>query len=512
VPEHEPSTTFTSSGTSTHPLNRRTLLKAGGAIGAATGLLAALDTVAWRPLRQTAGAAPAPADIQHDIGAFIAPAFSINGIQVQFGPVFTTFATATLSRLPSRADQTTLTNALATIEQRYQWSPAGVMTFVSYGLPYFRRLPGGVNPGSLAFNNIPKLINATNRLALEEAVAGPTDVGQPGITKRKFNVPVRIENNDMLFTIRSDNAGNISDVLAWLGGSNRLGGQATPSPRLPMTITSTRVMFQQRGMIRNVAGQDGLYYLDRIQDQSPMWMGFFDQQTNSSGPPAITTFLGNSSAKLTNATSGSYFDNGSMQHLSHVLLDLEAYYAKEGEADSEEDETFSERLQYMFRSNPPPPGVTHSGDPFANGGGESLVNNEFRGANDALGAAQGINTPEAAHRIGHEAALQRSSRAADGTPIHIRMDGAGFDKMDVPANITVPGRSGNVPKLQFTIFVPTSEFFTNLRRNAASLDLQQQFDVDETDNGLERFSTATRRQNFLSPPRRHRAFPLVELT
>jgi hypothetical protein len=48
---------------------------------------------------------------------------------------------------------------------------------------------------------------------------------------------------------------------------------------------------------------------------------------------------------------------------------------------------------------------------------------------------------------------KRSSRAADGTPIHLRMDGP----------------------------------------------------------GLERFLTATRRQNFLIPPRRHRAFPLVEL-
>lgn len=49
-------------------------------------------------------------------------------------------------------------------------------------------------------------------------------------------------------------------------------------------------------------------------------------------------------------------------------------------------------------------------------------------------------------------------------------------------------------------------------QNQASLDLQNKFDVQPTDNGLERFLTATRRQNFLTPPRRHRAFPLVELT
>jgi hypothetical protein len=51
-----------------------------------------------------------------------------------------------------------------------------------------------------------------------------------------------------------------------------------------------------------------------------------------------------------------------------------------------------------------------------------------------------------------------------------------------------------------------------MRRNQASLDLQNQFDVEEQENGLERFLTTTRRQNFLVPPRRHRAFPLVELT
>jgi hypothetical protein len=36
--------------------------------------------------------------------------------------------------------------------------------------------------------------------------------------------------------------------------------------------------------------------------------------------------------------------------------------------------------------------------------------------------------------------------------------------------------------------------------------------VDPLGNGLERFLTTTRRQNFLVPPRRHRAYPLLELT
>jgi hypothetical protein len=62
--------------------------------------------------------------------------------------------------------------------------------------------------------------------------------------------------------------------------------------------------------------------------------------------------------------------------------------------------------------------------------------------------------------------------------------------------------------------VPTAEFFRAMRANTAALDIIAATGnlVDEEDNGLERFITATRRQNFLVPPRRHRSFPLLELT
>ena len=106
--------------------------------------------------------------------------------------------------------------------------------------------------------------------------------------------------------------------------------------------------------------------------------------------------------------------------------------------------------------------------------------------------------------MGHLAALHRSSRTSKGTPLHIRMDGPGFDTMDVPDG-------SSQPKLQFTVFVPTTNFFAAMRRNQAANDLVETHGVEEEDNGLERFLTATRRQNFLVPPRSHRAFPLLEL-
>ena len=67
-------------------------------------------------------------------------------------------------------------------------------------------------------------------------------------------------------------------------------------------------------------------------------------------------------------------------------------------------------------------------------------------------------------------------------------------------------------KLQFLIYVPTADLFARMRTAQAAQELEQEFlDGQSDDNGLERHITATRRQNFLVPPRRHRAFPLLEL-
>jgi hypothetical protein len=239
-----------------------------------------------------------------------------------------------------------------------------------------------------------------------------------------------------------------------------------------------------------------------------MWMGFADQQTNGSGPAAICTFAGNSSAHLTTAVAGDYFDNGSIQHLSHDIIDMLQWFDMDSPTSAPgSDGVFTERVQYMFHA----PQINQgTNDPFIDGGGPAFLQNQNNGTGYASRTAQGIgtnvdsSTGQTEHRMGHLSTLQRSSRAGDGTPIHIRMDGPGFDNMDVPDG-------SNQPKLQFTVFVPSADFFRTMRTNQASLDLQNQFSVPVTDNGLERFITATRRQNFLTPPRRHRSFPLIEL-
>jgi len=384
--------------------------------------------------------------------------------------------------------------------------------------------------------------------ALAEAVASPTDVvggvvGGPGapipnLRKDRFNVNVTIERNHMLFQLRSDSVSNLNDILAWFKGSGHLNGITLPSPAFNGLINwgTTRVQFTQRGLPAQMATSNNFEYAPRINPDSPMWMGFLDQQTDSSGPAAITTFAGNASARLTNARAGDYLGLGSVVHLSHDIEDLFQFYSLPNQDSRHPDgEDAPERLMYMFRANQENttnglPAPFNATDPFTNGGCPAFVNNRFQGRNDAsLGAqdAGGLFNPNSAPgtqqpqsftglpRIGHEQALQRSARASNGTPLHIRVDGPGLSSLDVPAFQTFPGGTNvpagsQQPTLEFAMFFPTSEFFRQLRNNVGAQDLQVQFKVDPDDNGLERFITATRRQNFLTPPRNVRSLPGIE--
>ena len=544
-------------------ISRRNALKAGFGVAVAAQL-AFFEQVAFTPNRAVAATPPGGSGstaagfpiIQFDIGGSIAAPITLNdgagNVQAQFGPVFSYIVPATLSRTPGVNDQRVLGDALSTIEEFYPFSPSGIFVFVSYGVPYFNRLPGGIN-GALVQAHMPQLRTGKNpdgtTNAFAEAVPMPTDVQNglvggrnapvPNVTKDRFNVNVVIEKNDLLFHMRSDSVSNLNDVLAWLKGSNKLNGNNITSPAFNGLINfqTTRVQFVQRGMPRTLANNNNFEYAARINPDSPMWMGFLDQQTNGAGPAAICTFAGNSSAVFTNANAGDYFGQGGVLHLSHDIEDLFQFYALPNQDPRHSDgEDATERIMYMFRSNSTGtqtglPCPFNANDQFTNGGCPAFVPNVFQGTNDALlnvtdAGGQFKSTDPASKqqtesfsgepRIGHISALQRSSRAADGTPIHIRNDGPGLSSLDVPAFQTFPGGTNvaagsTQPKLEFLMFVPTSEAFRQMRVNVAAQDLQVAHPgLDPDDNGLERFITATRRQNFLIPPRPRRAFPLVE--
>jgi hypothetical protein len=334
-------------------------------------------------------------------------------------------------------------------------------------------------------------------VAMEEAGPAPTDVSDvnPGVSKATFNIPVVIETNDMLFTWRSDNLHNLADVLAWFRGSDQLHGKHVKSPDFDdlFHFTSQRFMFGQIGLPRKVADAHELPYADRIHPKSVMWMGFADQQVDGTGPADIVTFQGNASAQFTTCKPGDYFYNGAVQPLSHVILDLAAWYA--------DNMPYSTRAQLMFRATPPP--SLGNTDQFENGGGPTFLDNAFKGTGDAANNAAGIGTYQGQKLMGHLAAIQQVSRAADGTPLHIRIDGPGFDNMDMPHH-------HNQPKLQFSAFLPAAAVAKSVRRHQSAMDLVTANGIPQEKNGVEFFTTTTRRQFFLVPSRAHRAFPLLE--
>jgi hypothetical protein len=493
------------------PVSRRAALRRTGMFAgalAAIGTLDLLGELARVPIRMAWAADQVNfPDVQFDTASFTAPAQTIDGVPVAMPPVNTIFVTGTLARVPSKADQVRMEDALRTVEAAYPYAADGVITHVAYSDNYFGRLPASVVEAAM-----PRTL-AGNEPVLKRAVASPTDVA-PGahklqLRRAEFNVPLKLENNDVLFTVRGDDVLSVTDVVLWLSGTGRLKGNPVASPQFDagLTITSTRAEFVQMGLPRKMADQQSLPFASFVNPFSPMWMGFADQQVDASSPAQDVTFVGGHGIRLSNANAGDYFDNGAIQHLSHVLLDLKQFYVDGNSPDephADHREPFDERVQYMFQS--PAEAQEDGRDPFRDGGGPrdlsqrgAVLHNIFNGAGYARTSAKRFG------RIGHVSQLQRSGRTADGRPIHLRIDGPGFDAMD-----TKTGR--NTPKLQFSGFFPSADFFATLRRNQASVDLLNEFRLDEEDHGLERFITATRRQNFLIPPRRHRAFPLIELS
>src|ERR1035438_8756091 len=103
------------------------------------------------------------------MAAFINPAQVFDdgagAVTAGFPPVYTLLQPVTLTRTPTRDDQATLADALTIIEASYPASPSGLLIFsVSYGLPYFSRLPR-----TLVNSTVPTLLADPGRFVLEEA-------------------------------------------------------------------------------------------------------------------------------------------------------------------------------------------------------------------------------------------------------------------------------------------------------------------------------------------------------
>lgn len=444
---------------------RRLLVLAGGGAAGAAALYAWL-ALSERPRRVVVGPPPGgyPAG-QYQVAAY-GVRTQVNGqsaVDELVPPTWNLVITAQLTRAPDRREQQRLESALHAVESAYAYSPAGIFALVAYGLPYFRSyVRSAVYDAHLPHmrdSGAPVLVDAIR-------FAGDTSATQ-------------LEANDVIFHLRSDSLDHLLDVQhAFFGRSGTLAGQPAPAADLAdiFRITTVRTGFVGAGLPRRMAEQAKLGFATKIPTAAPLFMGFTSTQRLGQASEQAVAFDQPPDPllqPLTTARPGDYFAGGTTLHLSHLLEDLDAWYAL----------SYDERAARMFHMNVVAPQ-----------GRVSVQTSWLNPNTSALDAEQ-------RHAVGHNEAVQRGSRTPEGQALQLRVDFNTMDTLD---------SSDAHPGVHFLAFTAGSEIFHKSRQSMDASDLAGRYGVPASANGINSFIHATRRQNFLVPPRRHRAFPLVE--
>ncbi len=464
----DPQATQAESGRPPRAFTRRRLfVVVGGGAAAAAALYAGLALSA-RTERTIVGAPPGgyPAG-QYQIAAY--------GVRVQVDkqsavdvivpPVWNLVITAQLTRAPGRREQQRLEGALHAVESAYSYSPTGVFALVAYGLPYFRSYVRS----EVYDAHLPRMADSGAPVLLDAIRFG----GDSASTL--------LEANDVVFHLRSDSLDHLRDVQhAFFSHSGTLAGRAAPTADLAdlFHVSSVRTGFVGAGLPQRMAEQAKLTSAEKIPATAPLFMGFTSTQRlgqASEQAVALDQPPDPLLRPLTTARPGDYFAGGTTLHLSHLLEDLDAWYAL----------SYDERAGRMFHMNVVAPE------------GRVSVQTSWQNPNlSTLDAQQ-------QHVIGHNEAVQRGSRTPEGQALQLRVDFNTMDPLDT---------SGPHPGVHFLAFTPGSEIFHRSRQSMDASDLAGRYGVPTSANGINSFIHATRRQNFLVPPRRHRAFPLIELS
>jgi hypothetical protein len=465
-----------------HPsaVSRRHLLQvAGGGALVAVGVAAlyeGLALVAPHPARNVEaprGGYPVGQYQVADYGVRVQPDPE-SAVVVGVPPTWNLVITATLTRAPGVHEQQRLEAALRAVEAAYPYSPSGIFTLVAYGLPYFHAyIHSQVFEAHLPhMAGTPDAGDAKGAPVLLDAIRFPSD--PPSML---------LEANDIVFHLRSDVLDHLLDVQrALFEGSGKLAGRPAPPANVAdlFHVTSKRTGFVGAGLPRRMAQQAGLKVATLIPNSTPLFMGFTSSQQAGQAKEVAISFDGQPDPlvpPLTTAHSSDYFAGGTSLHLSHLVEDLDAWYAL----------SYDERLARMFHLNAP-----------ASAGRVAVQTMWINPNTTELDAQQrGV--------IGHNEAVQRGSRTREGQALQLRVDFNTLDTLDTEGN------QAAAPGVHFLAFTPGAAIFHRSRLGMDDPNLAAQFGVTAKANGINAFIRATRRQNFLAPPRAHRAFPLIEL-
>ena len=413
-----------------------------------------------------------------------------DGVEVFVPPLHSEVVTATL-----RVDETqaALTEARAQLEQllerlddRFPATPSGLGVTVAWGLPYFRRYVP-----ARARRNLPLDRRATSALghpvrALEDAVRFPSDPDD-----------LILEENEVAVLLRGDSLERIQEATETL----------FRDPNGFFRVTSIRRGFAGGGfdgggsLPKRMAIAAKVPGAHLIPDAAELFLGFTSTQKQMPGRERIANL---ETLGYTDVSPDGYFAHGTHMHLSHVFEDLEAWYQRF---------THQERVDSAFR-----PGLEVAAGTLA----------VRQGPADVEDGHEVVRDYRQHRRIGHSGSIQTASRLQHdlvgpdgmlyekGTPVPHRAD---FNTLDHPFAWTErPDRDGfretASAGLHFVVFNPTSDDFSRgrLAMDGALPDGRVlRFDGGKRGQGFNEVLTATHRQNFLIPPRRHRSFPLSEL-
>jgi hypothetical protein len=455
-------------------LTRRQVLAgaAAGAVGA-TGIYELVDQLAGgSPSR---AATPERLPEQHLLDGV--RVVRSDGIEVLVPPLHHEILTArvTAGRADLRDAQATLAHVLAGLDRDYAASPAGLGVTLAWGLPYFRRLTPDAMRRYLPHDR------RADKPVLLDAVRFPSD---PGDT--------RLEANDVAILLRSDARAHIDDAARRLRKSKLLELTSIRRGFAGGGFDGKRSLPKQMALAAQVPGAD------LIPETSELFLGFTSTQKAGMGPGPIANF---ETLGYVDFRGSDYFRHGTHMHLSHIHEDIEAWYI---------NFDFDERVATAFRPN-----LNVRQD----------TQTVRQGPRDVSTVADVHRDYRSSGRIGHSASIQTTSRlerdvvVADGTvypkgtAIPVRAD---FNTLDNPfAWSSRLDEIGELPAagVHFVVFNPTGDDF---HRNRMAMDGvlpggKIPLAARDRNQGFNAVLSTTHRQNFLVPPRRHRAFPLAEL-
>jgi hypothetical protein len=449
---------------------------AAGALGAA-GAYELVDRLAGStPERAAAGPLPPEQHVLDGVRTV-----TDNGVVVVVPPLHHQVVTARLR--VDRADLAdaarSLEDALAGLEQQFAPTPAGLGVTVAWGLPYFHRLVPGAWRVHAPFD----------RRALKAALLP---------TRRFTSDPdsTLLEENDVAVLLRSDQLDHVA-----------AGAKALFDELHLFDVTSIRKGFAGggfdggAGLPKQMALAAGVPGAELIPDGAELFLGFTSTQSQGLGPRKIANF---ETLGYVDLRSG-YFHEGTHMHLSHIDEQLDTWYQLFD---------FHDRVDTMFL-----PGLRVKE-------GTQTVRQAPADVASRAQIARGYRTRGT---IGHSSTIQTASRLQSD---HVTNDGtvyrkgtaiphrADFNTLDNPFFWSVdPAKDGMSDQpsagVHFVVFNPTSDDFERVRNamdgifpGGVRIDLPPR----DRGQGFNSVLQTTHRQNFLVPPRRHRSFPLAELS